>query len=170
MSTAPTTEARVAPFGTSATGRVVVAVQGRAGPAVAAAREVEDRLRGRFGAWEPVVLVTAAAGGAVTLRSPGEHGDAAPRGDDPLARSASEGAVPAHASALGPLLRAASDQDARAVAIVAAEPHDHAVDWLGRLLAPIIEDGYDFVCPAYARHRTEGAINTGIVSPLFRTL
>ncbi|MFO0585788.1 MAG: hypothetical protein U0229_26190, partial [Anaeromyxobacter sp.] len=90
--------------------------------------------------------------------------------DDPLARSASQGAVPAHASALGPLLRAAAEHDALAVAVVAAEPHDREVDWVGRLLAPVVEGGHDFVCPAYVRHRTEGAINTGIVSPLFRTL
>jgi hypothetical protein len=61
-------------------------------------------------------------------------------------------------------------RQAGGVAIVAAEPHDEALDWLGLLLAPVIEGGFDLVCPAYRRRRTDGAINTGIASPLLRTL
>jgi hypothetical protein len=56
------------------------------------------------------------------------------------------------------------------MAIVAAESHDAEVDWVERLVGPVIEDGFDFVCPAYRRRRTEGAINTGIVAPLLRAL
>ena len=84
--------------------------------------------------------------------------------------AASQGAIPGYASPLGPLLREGVARGAVAVAIVAAEAHDQSIDWLERLLSPVLEEGFDFVSPAYRRHRTEGAINTGIVAPLIRTL
>ncbi|MBI5068751.1 MAG: hypothetical protein HZB56_10965 [Deltaproteobacteria bacterium] len=56
------------------------------------------------------------------------------------------------------------------MAIVAAEAHDPSIDWLDLLLSPVVEGGYDLVCPAYRRNRTAGAINSGIVAPLVRTL
>jgi hypothetical protein len=87
-----------------------------------------------------------------------------------LTPAASQGAIPASASPLGPLLREGVARGALALAIVAAEAHDPSIDWLERLLSPVVEGGFDFVCPAYLRHRTDGAINTGIVAPLIRTL
>jgi len=87
-----------------------------------------------------------------------------------LTASASQGAIPGHASPLGPLLREGLARGAAVMAIVAAESHDESIDWLDRLLSPVVSGGFDFVCPAYRRHRTDGAINTGIVAPLIRTL
>jgi len=152
-------------------GRLVVAVQGAPEQALASGAALEERLRARFAPLEPVVLVSTLRGGAVTLLPLEQAGATAlPGGQAGLTPAASQGAIPAHASPLGPLLREGSDRGAVAVAIVAAEDHDPSIDWLERLISPVIEGGFDFVCPAYLRQRTDGAINTGIVAPLFRTL
>ncbi len=168
----PSAQAHAAPAvtGPEAPGTIVVAVQGHADQARAAGLELAERLRDRFTTLAPVVLVNALRGGTVTL-APLEPVGAAPAGDAPgLTPAASQGAIPGYASPLGPLLREGVARGAVAVAIVAAEPHDQSIDWLERLLAPVVEGGVDFVCPTYRRHRTDGAINTGIVAPLIRTL
>jgi glucosylglycerate synthase len=116
------------------------------------------------------VLVSSYRGGGVTLLPLEPVAPTAPTGDSPgVSPAASQGAIPGYASPLGPLLREGVERGA-AVAIVAAEAHDQSIDWLDRLLAPVLDGGFDFVCPAYRRHRTDGAVNTGIVAPLIRTL
>ncbi len=150
-------------------GPVVVAVQGPGDLARAAARSLTARLRALRAGVEPVVLVSVQRGGEMTLeaaeqeQSPGAH-------HPPLPAAASQGAIPGNASPLGPLLREGVARSAAALVIVAAEAHDESIDWLDRLVSPVLDDACDFVCPAYRRHRTDGAINTGIVAPLVRTL
>ena len=149
----------------------MVAVQGAPEQALEAARVLEDQLRARFAPLRPVALVCAQRGGETILVPLQPSASAAPPGGAPLAiPAASQGAIPGRTSPLGPLLREGLARGAAAMAIVAAEAHDGSVDWLTRLLAPVVDGGYDFVCPAYRRHRTAGAINTGIVAPLIRTL
>lgn len=156
----------------STAGTVLVAVQGRGDRALEAAREVESRLGRRFPANRAVVLVTAIRDGASVLQP--LAGDRTPepsrRDAAVLVPAASQGAVPARTSPIGGLLQSAVEHDAAAVAVIAAEPHDAGVDWLDLLLSPIVSGDFELVCPAYVRYRTEGAINTGIVSPLVRTL
>ena len=48
----------------------------------------------------------------------------------------------------------------------ARSPNDGA----RHLLAPILEEGFDLVCPCYATHRFEGVLTTGIVYPLTRSV
>ncbi|HTP29623.1 MAG TPA: hypothetical protein VMK12_28655 [Anaeromyxobacteraceae bacterium] len=73
-------------------------------------------------------------------------------------------------SALPALLGEARRLNAPLCALVAPEPRDPAADWLRLLVAPVLEDGYDFVCPAYRRRKLDGGINTAIVYPLTRAL
>jgi hypothetical protein len=157
------------PPGASAHGSILVAVQGPPEQALATGQALVERLRARFAPREPVVLVGSQRGGVVTLVPP-EPEAMRPSHPAGLTPTASQGAIPASASPLGPLLREGVARGALAMAIVAAEAHDPSVDWLERLLSPVVEGGFDFVCPAYLRHRTDGAINTGIVAPLIRTL
>ncbi len=155
----------------SAPGTIVVAVQGHAEQALASAPVLAERLRARFAPLEPVVLVCSHRGGVVALLPLEPAGTTVPPGRPPvLTPAASQGAIPGYASPLGPLLREGVARGAVAVAIVAAEAHDQSIDWPERLLSPVVEGGFDFVSPAYRRHRTDGAINTGIVAPLIRTL
>ncbi len=157
--------------GPTGPGPVVIAIQGPSEQALASGRALTERLRARFAPVDPVVLVSSHRGGLVSLEPLEEHGSPDPPAGAPgVLPAASQGAIPGYASPLGPLLREGAARGAVAVAIVAAEAHDETIDWLERLLSPVLEGGVDFVCPAYRRHRTEGAINTGIVAPLIRTL
>ncbi len=89
----------------------------------------------------------------------------------PAAAAAASGSVaPSLTQALPALLRAAKERDAPLCALVAPEKHDESVDWLRLLVSPILEDGYDLVCPGYVRGKLEGTLTTGIVYPLTRAL
>ncbi len=93
---------------------------------------------------------------------------------------AAEGAPAAHApilpwsrpgqSAIEATLRAAESFDAAACALVAADGEERPIDGARQLLAPILEEGCDLVCPCYALHRFEGVLTTGIVYPLTRAV
>lgn len=161
------------PVGPSAAlrGPFLVAVQGSLDQAVATALPLASRIRARFGALEPVVLVADQRGGDTVLVPPeAAHHDRTSEGRRTLVPAASQGAIPGHTSPLGAALRESLSREAVGLAIVAAEPRDDREEWLELLLAPVVEDGFDFVCPAYRRQRTSGAINTGIVAPLLQTL
>jgi hypothetical protein len=68
------------------------------------------------------------------------------------------------------LLRSAAKLDARLCALVTAGSAGRKADWLRLLLSPILDEGYDYVCPSYVRGRYQGAINTAIIYPLLRAL
>ena len=158
----PTLATVVAPVGS---GRVLVAVDGlsnvAAGPM---ALRIEGHLRERFPGHEVTVGVTTCESGEISLR---RELSAAPAFRAPsLALSGVEG----QHSALRAVLEEAVWTSARVVALVSAEAHDDSADWLGTLLGPILDGGFDFVSPAYLRHKGDAAINTGIVYPLTRAL
>jgi hypothetical protein len=152
-------------------GPFLVVVQGSLDQAIATALPLASRIRARFGAIEPIVLVADQRGGETVLVPPeAAHHDGASEGRRTLVPAASQGAIPGHTSPLGPALRESLSREAVGLAIVAAEPRGGQEGWLELLLAPVVDEGFDFVCPAYLRQRTAGAINTGIVAPLLRTL
>lgn len=68
------------------------------------------------------------------------------------------------------LLQVASGKEALACALVSAGVRGRSDGWLGTLLSPVLEEGYDYVCPSYVRGRYEGAINNAIVYPVMRAL
>jgi hypothetical protein len=43
-------------------------------------------------------------------------------------------------------------------------------EWVPRLAKPILEQGFDFVVPFYARHKLDGTLNSGVIRPLVRSL
>jgi len=59
---------------------------------------------------------------------------------------------------------------ARACGVIASGMQTVTSQWIDRLVRPVIETEFDLVAPRYARHKWEGLINRGIVSPLSRTL
>lgn len=134
-----------------------------------AAVAIEAELRGRFPRHRLTVLVARPDAGEVKLVS-GE--ELAARGDDgaPLPYSLTRGGLLGSESALRPLVQEGVDRGAVALALVGEGPHGGAVDWVGRLLAPILEEGFDYVCPTYHRPATQGTLNTGVVYPLTRAL
>jgi hypothetical protein len=147
---------------------VFVAVDGLSSSAAApAAERLEVLLRERFPQRAATVVVTAWEAGEVVVRPPGA---VVATGPAAVAPSVTTGGVEAHVNALAAVLREGVRLQGAALALIAAEPHDDATDWLGTFLAPVLEDGFDFVSPAYLRHKADAAINTGIVYPLTRTL
>lgn len=151
-----------------ALGPVLIAVDGLsslgAGPAAA---RIEALLLERFPGLEASVGVTGLESGEIVLRPPGQRSaPTAGRRAPPLPF----GGIESQHSALSAVLEEAVRVSACAVALVAAEAHDDSADWLGTFLNPILEGGFDFVSPAYLRHKADAAINTGIVYPLTRAL
>ena len=77
---------------------------------------------------------------------------------------------PGHAAALRAILQTAQRLSASACVVVDASLHTVAPEWIERLIAPVLTDGFDYVSPYYVRHVNEGAITKGIVYPMFRAL
>ena len=140
---------------------IVVAVHGSSDPgeALRTGRRVSRQLGGAYRGRQAVVLLLS--------------------GSEPVSMpDAAEGAAADHApilpwsrpgqNALEATLRAAESFEAAACALVAADGEEGPIDAARHLLAPVLEEGYDLVCPCYALHRFDGVLSTGIVYPLTR--
>lgn len=77
---------------------------------------------------------------------------------------------PGRAGAIRAVLQTAQRMDAKACAFVDAGLDTVEPDWTERLIAPALNDGYDYVSPYYVRRVDEGAMTKGIVYPMFRVL
>ncbi len=80
------------------------------------------------------------------------------------------GAFAGPESALHALLAAAHRLGATASILMAPERHDPSADWEGRVVQPILEEGYDLVRPVYVRGKLDATLETAIVYPLTRAL
>jgi glucosylglycerate synthase len=72
--------------------------------------------------------------------------------------------------ALRGLVQVADRRGARVAVLLRAGPRGERSDGLGALVVPVLESGFDWVCPAYRRGKLEGMLNTAIVYPLVRAL
>jgi hypothetical protein len=77
---------------------------------------------------------------------------------------------PGRAMALRAILQAAQRLEAKACAILDAGLQGIQPDWIERLIAPVLADGFDYVSPCYVRHVHEGALTKAVVYPMFRAL
>ena len=146
-----------------AQGEILIALEGgdRASMTASAA-SIRARLAGRFpGCTAKVVVATA---GSETELVDVDSPDAANTAAVPALKV---GAIAGHSSAL---VREAVRLGAPAAALLSSSAHDESLDWLGLLLQPILEAGFDYVSPTYLRERLDGMLNTAIVYPLTRAL
>jgi glucosylglycerate synthase len=60
--------------------------------------------------------------------------------------------------------------EARACAVVDSDLRSITCDWIYHLVEPVLERGYQYVSPVYARHKYDGTITNNIVYNLTRTL
>lgn len=103
-----------------------------------------------------------------------KHPDVAP-GDavvpvlDLPSRAAGAGGWP-RAAVVQSVLEASHRLKARACAVVGAEVTSLTPEWIGHLLTPVVNQGYDLVAPYYRRHPYSGGITSGIVAPLVQAL
>ncbi len=147
-------------------GEILIALEaGDRVSAMASAASIEARISARFeGCTAKVVVATPAS--ETALVNPADSPDATPAAVPVLAG----GGIAGHLSALSAVLREADRLGAPAAALLSAGAHDESVDWLGLLLQPIVEAGFDYVCPTYRRDKLDGMLNTAIVYPLTRAL
>jgi hypothetical protein len=99
----------------------------------------------------PVVVATHAAPAAERVAAP-YHG------------------IPGRRAAQRTILEAVRRLDARACVLVGAGTVAVAPDWIDRLARPVFEGGYDYVAPAYGRHRYDGTLTRGLIGPVVRAL
>ncbi len=151
-------------------GEIVVAIDGAGGVDDSGVEQLELQLNRRFPKNRATILMARPRAGEVVLASPGEVEPVPAPTPERSALVTTEGGIPGQYSALGALLREGVRRRAAAVALVAAAQHDASADWLGLLLAPVLEGGFEYVCPTYLRRRADAPLNTGIIYPLTRAL
>lgn len=78
--------------------------------------------------------------------------------------------LPGKGSAFRTVFEIAHRLGARACAVVDSDLRSITPEWLQLLLAPVLTEEFDFVCPLYARHKFDGTITNSIVYPLVRAL
>jgi len=166
MGTAPSQLAISSPE-TTAREEVLVVIDGRgAPPSAAQAAAVEARLPERFPGRAARVLV-ATSGPEVALVDPASLGAETAQGKGAVAIPGGDAGAP---GAWHALLVEGDRRGARAAALLLGSARDESVDWLRLLFEPVLEGSYDFVGPAYERHKLDGMLNTAIVYPLLRAL
>jgi len=78
--------------------------------------------------------------------------------------------IPGKGSAFRALFALAARLGARACCVVDSDVRSMTPEWIELLLDPVLESGFDFVAPLYARHKFDGTITNSIVYPLTRAL
>jgi len=73
-------------------------------------------------------------------------------------------------SAFRSIFEAVRHLHARACAVVDSDLRSITCDWVRYLLDPVLEGGYEYVSPIYARHKYDGTITNNIVYNLTRAL
>ncbi len=139
---------------------VVVAVDGGAdtAEAVRTAQRIGAQL-GSAGPSRPAALLLLSEGAPPPMPP-----EAATPGGPPLLAWSHPGQ-----SALEATLRAAERFGAAAAALVVSRD-DHREVEAHRLIAPVVDGGFDLVCPWYASHRFDAVIHTALVTPTLRAL
>lgn len=58
----------------------------------------------------------------------------------------------------------------RGCCVIASKLENATSKWVCRLTEPLLEEGFDFVAPCYARRKFDGLLNNSIIYPLARSL
>jgi glucosylglycerate synthase len=78
--------------------------------------------------------------------------------------------IPGKGSAFRTIFAIADRLKARACAVVDSDLRSITPEWIQLLLAPVLQEGFDYVAPLYLRHKYDGTITNSIVYPLTRAL
>jgi glycosyltransferase involved in cell wall biosynthesis len=78
--------------------------------------------------------------------------------------------LPGKGSAFRCIFGVAERLGARACAVVDSDLRSINPEWVQLLIAPQLQQGYDYVAPYYFRHKYDGTITNSIVYPLTRVL
>jgi glucosylglycerate synthase len=78
--------------------------------------------------------------------------------------------LPGKGSAVRMIFAAAKHQGAQAVALMDADLRSTSPLWVERLLGPVVNGGYHFVAPLYARYKFDGTITNNVTYNMLRCL
>ena len=78
--------------------------------------------------------------------------------------------IPGRDSAFQTIFSTAQRLGVQACCIIEPGIKTVTADWIGSLVQPVLESGFDFVAPQYLRHRYEGTLTNGILYPMVRAL
>ena len=78
--------------------------------------------------------------------------------------------VPGRTEAALEIFRSARRLGAKACALLDPEVDSVEADWMERLIRPVLNGAADLVVPSYRRHKFDGLINSGVLSPFVRAL
>ena len=78
--------------------------------------------------------------------------------------------LPGKGSAFRTIFRAADILGAQACAVVDADLRSITPEWIHLLVAPVMNQGFDYVAPYYLRHKFDGTITNNVVYPITRAL
>ncbi len=162
----PEAEARLSALG-SADLVVGVAAPDRRDDTQTAIDTARAGLRQRFPGMRAVVL--HAHPGGPPAEGSATDGDA-PVVDLPCRSAGSSSGPWPRAAALRLVFEASRRLRARGCGLLGVEVSSLTPDWIGRLLAPVVEQDRDLVAPYYLRHPYSGAVTNGIIYPLLRSL
>jgi hypothetical protein len=84
--------------------------------------------------------------------------------------SAPPAGVPGRTEAAMEIFRTARRLGAKACALMDPEVDSVEPNWTERLVRPILDGKADLIVPTYRRHKLDGLINSGILSPFVRAL
>jgi len=78
--------------------------------------------------------------------------------------------IPGKGSAFRTIFAIAERLGAKACAVFDADLRSITPEWVQFLVGPVLERGFDFAAPLYARHKHDGTITNSIVYPMTRAL
>jgi hypothetical protein len=78
--------------------------------------------------------------------------------------------LPGKGSAFRTIFRAAELLGAKACAVADADLRSITPEWIHLLVAPVLDQGVDYVAPYYHRHKFDGTITNNVVYPVTRAL
>ncbi|MBI5493146.1 MAG: glycosyl transferase family 2 [Deltaproteobacteria bacterium] len=78
--------------------------------------------------------------------------------------------IPGKGSAFRAIFSSALSLGAKACCVVDADLRSITPEWIELLIAPVLNEGFDFVAPLYSRHRYDGTITNSIIYPVTRAL
>jgi hypothetical protein len=78
--------------------------------------------------------------------------------------------LPGKGSAFRTIFRAAEVLGAKACVVVDADLRSITPEWIHLLVAPVLDQGIDYVAPYYVRHKFDGTITNNVVYPMTRAL
>jgi glucosylglycerate synthase len=78
--------------------------------------------------------------------------------------------LPGKGSAFRTIFRAADVLGAKACAVADADLRSITPEWIHLLVAPVLNQKFDYVAPYYVRHKFDGTITNNVVYPMTRAL